>query len=138
MPLFCFLGNTNCVNANGVMSLSLANLDDLRRGVINIAVMPIDKVGKDDGLENLIVDVLCPALASLFLDFTTVATRCTAGYIVSSEEDEIIYRFLVGCGGGNGRLRRINVFVFRSRSLLFSNASVTLAFMGFFCVRRAE
>jgi len=40
---------------------------------------------------------------------TTVAIRCTAG---SYSDDETIYRFLVGGGGGDGRLRSINVFCF--------------------------
>jgi len=39
---------------------------------------------------------------------TTVAIRYTAG---SSSDNETIYRFLVG-GGGDGRLRGINVFCF--------------------------
>jgi len=51
LPLFCFLGCSNCV-ANGVISLSLA---DLRTGVTNVAVVPIDKVGEGGGIAGVSV-----------------------------------------------------------------------------------
>jgi len=58
-----------------MVSLPLANFDDLRRGVTNVAVVSIDKVGEGDGSENSEVDVLGPA-ASLFLDRSRYIIKC--------------------------------------------------------------